>query len=299
MNPPTHVAYADESSYTAHRFRSIAVVTLEAAQQAPISESLRQTLARAGVHEFKWVKLRQARDRFAAIHLVDAVLELALTGQLRVDVLIWDIQDSRHNIRGRDDLANLQRMYYHLFRNVLGLRWPPGSTWHLHPDENTAMDWQVMQDFLDDAGLVPIVELAIFNAQPFRVRLARDFSVLHIHEVASHETPLCQVADLFAGIGCYSHSAHDKYVAWSKECSKQLPLPLPSDSDPATTPPYLTNADRDRCAVIDHLHNRCKRHKLRVSLPSSEGFKTYDPAFPINFWTYEPQHPKDKAPVKA
>ncbi len=89
---PTHVAYSDESYQTASRYRSVAVVTLESAHDRIITTSFRILLQESGVKEFKWEKLRQARDRFAALKMLDKTIELSMQGRLRVDTLIWDTQ---------------------------------------------------------------------------------------------------------------------------------------------------------------------------------------------------------------
>ncbi|MBC7249932.1 MAG: DUF3800 domain-containing protein, partial [Anaerolineae bacterium] len=167
----THVAYSDESFYNRGRYRSIAMVTLEADSSEPFSRSVRRLLDESEVKEFKWQKLRQARERFAAQKLVDFVIEKALLGILRVDVLTWDTEDSRHKIQGRDDIANLQRMYYHLFKDALK-RWPGDSTWRLYPDENSALDWETVRDYLDMAGLS--LRLEPQTPSLFRIRLSHE-----------------------------------------------------------------------------------------------------------------------------
>jgi len=287
---PTHVAYSDESYQSGSRYRSIAVITLNAANESAIAECFGNILRESNVGEFKWEKLRQARERFAALKMLDKTIELAMQADLRVDTLIWDTYDHRHQVPGRDDVANLQRMYYHLFRHVLLRRWPAGSAWHLYPDENTALDWATVQDYLDAVGIGFRVDGDLFSGG-FRFRLARDFQVVQISEVCSAETPLCQLADLFAGLGAFSYSAYEKYETWLNLQSSQMLLFGDRELN-------VSNREQERFRVMQHLDKECKKYKLRVGLKSSRGFKTYDPSLPINFWLYEPQHPDDKAPVK-
>lgn len=285
----THVAYSDESYQAASRYRSVAVVTLSIADEPSVAQVLSEILRESGISEFKWGKLRQARERFAALKMLDKTTEFALQEKLRVDVLIWDTHDSRHQIPGRDDVANLQRMYYHLFKNVLQRRWPSDSTWRLHPDENSALDWSTIQDFLDAAGSRIRIESGLFEG--FRLRLVRDFSVLQIVEACSAETPLCQVADLFAGLGAFSHTAYSKYEAWLHSQSGQMSLFGNQECN-------VSSREQERFRVMRYLDDQCKKHKLYVGLQLSRGFKTYKPCYPLNFWFYEPQHPDDKAPVR-
>jgi len=292
---PTHIAYSDESYYTASRYRSVAVVTLNVPQDQKVSQVIRRLLDDSKVKEFKWGKLRQARERFAALKMIDKAVELSIQGQLRVDVLVWDTYDARHSLSGRDDVANLQRMYYHLFKNVLQCRWPTGATWQLCPDENSALEWNTVHDFLSAAGSNRRVECGLFDKGGFRLRLEREFNIFDILEVCSADMPICQLSDLFAGLGVYSHASYDKYQCWLQSQSSQmvLDLGLPKIQQ------KFSNRDHERFVVMNYLDERCKQSKLRVGLRSSRGFRTYDPRFPINFWMYEPQHPDDKAPIKG
>jgi len=292
-SPPTHIAYSDESYQTGSRYRSIAVITLDTVNENAITLSFRDILQESNIREFKWEKLRQARERFAALKMLDKTIELSTQGSLRVDVLVWDTHDHRHQVPGRDDVANLQRMYYHLFKNVLQHRWPAGSTWRLCPDENTALDWATIHDYLDTAGVEIKVNGNLFSGG-FRLRLEKDFRVLQIAEACSAETPLCQLADLFGGLGAFSYLAYERYDSWLSAQSRQMQLELGL----ASLNPEPGKSDWERFAVMKHLDDECKRRKMRVGLKSSRGFQTHDPRQPINFWLYEPQHPEDKAPVK-
>lgn len=285
----THVAYGDECSYNIGRFRSIAIVTLKVGSNCSFGQAVRDLLDGSGVREFKWQRLRQARERFAAEKLVDFAIEKALLGKLRVDALIWDVEDSRHQIKGRDDIANLQRMYYHLFRDALA-RWPGDNAWMLLPDENSALDWQSVQDYLEVAGLSLSMHTGVMPL--FRFRLSQEFCIEEIQEVNSDKVPLCQLADLFAGISVFSREKFSVYRCWKERL--QLALPLFSEDQPIT----LSNSDRERCRVLLHLNSECKAHKLGVSLETKAGLWTPDPANPVNFWIYEPQHLDDKAPIR-
>ena len=286
----SHVAYGDESFYNQGRYRSIAIVTLPASLAMPFNQTLRALLDESSVREFKWQKLRQARDRFAAEKIVDFVVEQALQGTLRVDVLTWDTEDSRHQVHGRDDRANLQRMYYHLFKNAL-TRWPGANTWVLYPDENSVLDWATVQDYLELAGRA--LPRPASGPRLFRSRLRHEFHIEAVHEVDSKRTPLCQVADLFAGLSVFSRLKYDVYCRWQAMQQPQLHL-FPTDQ-----PARLSNADRARCAILDYLNRQCKARKLGVSLQSRQGLWTPEPVNPLNFWFYEPQHSADRAPTKT
>ena len=113
----SHVAYSDESNWNHGQYRSIALITLPIDEGQRLAREVSHVLADSGVSsEFKWTKVRNRRYRKVADRMIDLIFEnLTCT---RVDVLTWDTQDDRHDVPGRDDLANLERMYYHLVLNV-------------------------------------------------------------------------------------------------------------------------------------------------------------------------------------
>jgi len=289
-------AYSDES-YINARFQSVSVVTFSSESEAALRSELSGSLDSSSISEFKWSKLRQARDRFGAMKLIDFAIGQAIAENLRIDTLIWDTEDSRHNITGRDDTENLQRMYYHLFRNVLQKRWPEDSVWDLYPDENSALDWSRLEDYLDRAGIGIELQGDIFDAGEFRIRLFREFRIEKIKEVSSCDAPICQIADLFAGAGAFSHTSFDRYKHWCRKDVGQMTLAC--NHELSGDDYDLSGGETEKCLVLDYLNKRCKKSKLRVGLESSRGLKTYDPRFPINFWVYQPQHPEDKAPLRG
>lgn len=289
----THAGFSDKSNWNKGRFRSLGLVTVSLAALDDLNGRLRQLLTESDVMEFKWQKLRQARERFAAEKMCDFAVDAALRQQLRVDVLVWDIQDSRHKIAGRDDIANLQRMYYHLFRNVLRLRWPDNAVWRLHPDEHTAMDWQTVQDCLEKVADSWEVERSLFTKGQFHIRLRREFGLEEVMSVSSYEHPLLQLADLFAGMAVFSRDQFDAYQVWlAASCSQPM---LFEDGSEA---PAASSRSRERFLVLRDFDQCCKKRRLGVSLKTKRGLWTPDPANPLNFWVYEPQHPEDTAPKK-
>jgi len=290
----THSAFSDEAYYGGSRYRSICLVSVKRSHVDSIASKLNVLLEESGISEFKWSNLGGARERFAAIKLIDFAIEMALPGQMRIDILIWDIEDSRHSIRQRDDQANLQRMYFHLFDSTIRIRWPSDSIWELFPDEQSAIDWQKISEVLLHSGRDFRLEGNLFTPDYFRYGLFHDYKIKRIQELDSKEHPLIQLADLFAGIGAYSYSCYEKYYQWEKESTGQMSFNLFEDDENKAE---VSNRDIERCRVIYHLDSICKKYKLSVSLKTKHGFYTFNPENPINFWHYESQHPDDKAPT--
>ncbi|MCL5022043.1 MAG: DUF3800 domain-containing protein [Nitrospirae bacterium] len=290
----SHIAFADEKGYNEGRYRGIALVTLPQQNVNVFRHEMQRLLRESEVREFKWEKLASARERFAALKMIDFAIEKALNGSLRIDVLTWDTEDSRHKIPKRDDIANLERMYYHLLKYVLCERWPDGSIWALYPDENTALKWNSVQDCLDCAGRKTEIRRDLFTKGKFALRLKQEFRIELLSPCKSHQEPLVQLADLFAGISVYSRSSYASYQSW--EAAKKAECSLfPMEQGRL---PKLSKSNKERCCVMFEFNNKCKSKKLGVSLKTHKGLKTPDAKHPINFWWYEPQHEADKAPCK-
>jgi hypothetical protein len=283
---PTHIAFADESRYTSGRYRSLAVVSVERADRSAFDGRLRAILDESGVKELSWKNVTSARDRLAALKALDWTLRQASARKLRADVVTWDTHDTRHSIRRRDDISNLARMYHHLLENVMGGRWPEDAMWTVRPDENTAMTWDHVAEFLrlkerhrdSDAPQL---------WQPGK----RRFYLLQVQPARSHEEPLVQLADVFAGLGSYSRLRYNAYKEWTVNERQQASL----WEDPMS--PAWSASERERFQVMRAFNEACKTSKFRVSLDTHGGFRTMHPASPVNFWWYEPQHEMDRAPT--
>jgi hypothetical protein len=290
----THVGFADESNWNTGRFRSLGLVTTSTGSLTHLDNKLRAVLDESNVSEFKWNDLGGARERFAAEKLCCFVADKACNACLRIDVLVWDIEDSRHIVANRDDMANLERMYYHLFRNVMRARWPNDALWRLHPDEHTGLDWRTMQSCLAAKGTLLKADRSLLTGGEVAHEWRREFGIEEIQPVSSANQPLIQLADLFSGLAVFSRAKYGEYEQWEEDTSPQGKLfeyGKPAEKASARS--------EERFAVLAHFDHRCKAHKLGVSLKSCRGLRTLDGKNPINFWWYEPQHPEDKAPQKG
>ncbi|MBN2396394.1 MAG: DUF3800 domain-containing protein [Candidatus Atribacteria bacterium] len=298
----SHIAFSDESCFNDGIFRSISLLTLEVGKCQEIENDFFQVLSSSGITELRWQKLRQARDRIAAIKIIDRVILRILAKELRIDILIWDIKDSRSNVKGRDDNANLLYMYRYLYINVLHKRWIDTSIWKLCPDENSLIDWKGVHQYLNASSQyfkpnhpsLPDLDSTAYS-------LVREFNIQEIIPVKSKESSICQVADFFAGIGAYSHRNFNKYNNWLKSNNGQEAIDFSSTDEEEILSDNVinrSNSEENRFIVINYLNNKFKQLKLGVGLEKSKGFKTYDPKNPINFWIYQPQTDLDKAPTK-
>lgn len=282
-------AFSDESSHTASRFRSIAAVSLPVNIVLETQDYLSQILDSSNVNEFKWSDLTGARYRFCANKIIDYILDDIITNKGRIDVLIWDTHDERHDIPGRDDIQNYERMFFHLHKNLMERR-KLGAIWHVRPDERTDLNWSDIQSCLEAVG-----NWKEYFSHPLLEELySRHYhSIESFKEIDSEESQLIQVADLFAGMGAYTRKKPNVIKQLIKEDKRQEGL-FNTSSDSIN----ISNNDRERFKVIKHLYTKCRGRKLGVSLSKYGYLNTPNPNYSINFWHYKPQHHKDKAPTR-
>lgn len=289
-----HVAFADETNHTAAsgQYGAIALLTLSRENAKRIHDKLILYQKEHGITEFKWQKTGNSKYNKMAKVLIDVVIEEICKENLRIDILSWDYLDSRHNRKGRDEIANLHRMYHHLLKNVFTHKWPDNINWKFCPDENSAINWPDVRHFLWNKSTSNEYVHDLFTEPSYNWRNL--FHLTEINELDSKSTPLIQIADLFAGLSAYSRKHYLKYNQWKEEQNGVQYL-FGTENNAKES---LSKNDISRCQIIDHLKENCTKHKLGVSFKSSCGFKTHAPSKPINFWWYEPQHESDKIPLK-
>lgn len=283
----THCGFSDESAHG--KYESIGLVTFPSQYLDNLQLVFTSICDKHGFHDLKkvkWQKLKSTEVRNCIIDLMDLTIKCASMNKIRVDVLIWDNHDSRHNIQRRDDAKNLAIMYYHLLIDMLIKRWPEGSVWELFPDRNNEINWDTLLEILQSKGLVTTLDLD--QDGNITINLLEKYKI-NIIPSTTTVNPLIQLADIFAGMASYSRENFEKWKEWGLKNQSRL-VKIEDEIE-------LTRRDKERCRVIDAFNNACKEKKLGVSLNKSKGFKTYQPSNPINFWLYTPQHEEDTAPT--
>jgi hypothetical protein len=284
----THVAFSDDSNHSSKLFRSLCLVSLTNDNYNYLLPSLKKILRESGVlKEFKWSKVRNAKYRFAA----EKIIRFIFTHQdkLRIDTIIWNMDDSRHNnVISINNEENLVRMYYHLFSCVTSKRWPTRNvSWVWYPDIQSSVNWDLLGDCIVNKKHSCLAD--IFNPH----HNFNQVSIKNINPSKSHDFYFIQVADLFAGIGAYSFGEFSNYEIWEISNSPQTDLFKSNLTDMTFSP-----SQEEKFNTIKLLNNMCKSNKLSVALDSTKGFKSHNPKAFLNFWTYEPQHDMDKAPKR-
>ena len=237
--------------------------------------------------------MSSAKYRFAAIKVCDFIANVASENRLRVDVLIWDTQDSRHSIRRRDDTANLARMYYHLVSVVTKKRWDSIASWIIRVDQRNDMDWNTLEDCLsgrtrsEKIGQQPKLanKASAQKTRPPRVKQA-----------SSSNQPLIQIADLFAGLAAFSWNSRQEYHNWKTE--EQQVRHGQQSMFPGTGDIQISKSVRFKHEVLDHIVSM-ELSGVTMDTENNEGLRTFRPTKNrINFWLYIPQREGDKAPTR-
>jgi len=289
-------AYSDESGIFDHRFQSIAVVSGKEGMLEKLRNKLQEEIDNRQIREVKFSEIigynspiAEAARQFIKI----AVKDFASSRKIRMDILTWDTLDSRHAVPGRDDFANLGRMYYHLLTHM-AKQWSQ-IHWNLYPDKNPKVDWKETAKYLN------VTSLYRPNLQQPELVKAPEYEKLQfgrIQQVDSIEEPLVQLADLFAGMARYSYEDGPQCVQWldSQVSKRQLKFkklcPMNNIRD------IHTRKRECLYQLIGKLYRLCGQHKLYVSIHEKGCLWTRICSEPINFWPYEPQGSYDKAPIK-
>lgn len=288
----THCGFADESHWNKGRYRTIGLVTMPTSRVAETSQAVQATARGARIREIKWKSVSSDRHRRTTEALFDLFVAPDSRRDIRIDVVIWDTHDSRHDIKGRDDSANLGRMYYQLMRNVIERRWPDASSWSMSVDERTDMDWGMLTDCL--AGRSRKAKTAY---EPILFSSSRTGSGrwIHLTEVSSTEYPLVQVADLFAGLAAFSWNRSAEHRSW-KQFQREMSAGQ-RDMFAHLGGTSIANNAKPKHQVLERLMSLRPRG-VAMRSEMDEGLRTYGPSNRINFWPYEPQRVADKAPQR-
>lgn len=193
-----YVAFIDESPITDSRFCSLTPVSFPLRYYERLNDRLSEILRTSGVTEFGWAGLRNKKCFFCAEKLLTLTVENHAKYNLRVDVLVWDTHDSRHTVVGRDDMANHERMFFHLLKTSMKRR-ERKSTWYIYPDERNGIDWETTRECLSRVGETWKINKTLFGClflDPF-------FTIKVFEEKDSAKEPLIQLADLFSGLAIF------------------------------------------------------------------------------------------------
>lgn len=276
--------YLDESYIVKEQFRSISAFSFLTSHKEIVKQSIVQALDSSDLSEFKWNKLKGAKYYFCAEKYLDIIFKNLYQANIRIDTLIWDTQDSRHKVEGRDDNANFERMFYHLLTNSIKRR-EKNSVWEVYPDQRGGVKWQTIWDCVAATGDKTVLQDSLFG----QFLSSDNYEIEKFEEKCSKAEPLIQIPDLFSGMAVYSKHNYPKFSKWQRRNQHSF---FPEDYQ-------FNETEEQRFKIIEYLKNKCDINRIGVSLNSSQCLKTHNPKRPINFWFYQPQSFHDKAPTKT
>jgi hypothetical protein len=85
-----YIVFTDESSITDSRFQSLSAFSLPFTHYDELKSIVNKILKESNVTEFKWQKLKDAKNFFCAEKLINFLFQNIHTCNLRVDTIIWD-----------------------------------------------------------------------------------------------------------------------------------------------------------------------------------------------------------------
>lgn len=292
----TFAVYSDESGTFDHRYQSIALLSGLESELKELHNVLQEIIQRKNIKELKFSEITgysSPRAGAAQLFIKSAVKDFASCRRIRVDILTWDTQDSRHNVPNRDDVLNLEEMYYKALKNV-AVRWNQNQ-WHFYPDSNSQVDWNAIVYYLNRTKLRRskrsqhvLLDLLIDEKQIY---------FTEIQQLDSVSEPLIQLADLFAGMARFTGEEGVQCVQWLSSCVDRKQLRMKRFNRESVK----GKSERIKECIfrlVGELNQTCKNYRMYVSLEKKKRLWTQNPNNPINFWNYEPQGDYDKAPVK-
>ena len=285
-----YLIFSDESGTVGNeRYHAIGTVSGSLQDMRTLHKQIGDTLGKYKKSDVKFKKVN-GDSTYTKIskEFISLGLKKCHEGIIRINVMVWDTQDSRHSIQGRDDVENFKRMYYHALK-VTMKQWNNQLKWEFYPDEQTAINWQEIADYLSRTNLSRDnkVEQTLFgdliNLDFAKIHSPTDSSSPKFHNI--------QLADLFAGIVRLSHLHGQDLIDWRLVNSSENVLFAPAYQDCE-----LSKGQKAKFEVMSHFKDKADYHHLGVNLSKDKYFQTFNKN--ILLWKYKPQNPLDIAPVK-
>jgi len=288
--------YSDETGVFDKRFQAIALVSGPIGTLLQLRTKLQGILDERGVDEIKFAEIRTHRPKLLAARsfITCSVRAYASQRKCRIDIIVWDTQDLRHTIRGRDDVANLAIMYYRVLTHA-ARQWKQAE-WRLYPDMNPEISWDEIADFLKRTSLS-----GSRTRLPSLFKFEEENQLLQFNEIRPTDSlrePVIQLADLFAGMGRFCREEGEQCLRWLDSWGNKEQLQLPDLLCGRDAKDDTIETKRNRYQLIGEFYHLCRRNRMGVSLRDEKCLRTLNPKNPINFWNYESQYDYDKAPIR-
>lgn len=257
-------AFSDESNYSNGDYKSIALIGIHENIIWEFENKLIKILSKYDIssHSFKWKNIRSKNKANALKELLDYMFPLMEEELIKIEVLIWNIYDKRHNIVGRNDSENLSYMYNKIIKDFAERNLNENDIMYLFPDQNSAVNWKELEEILYNQKIyseehIPMLEMVLERKKVI------------IKESSTEKEPIIQIADIFAGMGRSSFEDYNIYEHWltpQQTLFKEIKKP--------------TNRQKYRFPIYKIVDEWAKKNKMQISLKSKRGFFSHNPNTP-------------------
>ena len=193
MEENIFAAYSDESGCFNKRYQAIGVVSGNKNILSALSSKLRDVLIVKKVKEVKFSKIKTNRRMIeAAQAFIEECIKFAKQNNIRIDVLVWDMQDYRHSVQRRDNVANLEFMYYKVLRHI-SEKWRQ-IDWEFYPDEKSEINWQIIINFLNITKMPRLRPniLTLFEQERYQINFAKVMQIQSHRAGNSNSRSICR-----------------------------------------------------------------------------------------------------------
>ncbi|MBX9807013.1 MAG: DUF3800 domain-containing protein [Flavobacteriaceae bacterium] len=286
-----HLIFSDESGWEKDsRFGCLAKISGTYEHTKELNGHLQEILSSHKRNEMKFKSVKGHDAKKVAIEFYKKGFEFLNQSKIKIHILAWDKHDNRHDIKGRSDIENLKRMYFHNLK-VMKNHWKVDTNWNFYPDEFTAIDWKNdVVKYLIDMTLIQKDNLQFDFFNEFKdIRIKYN----NVKELQSDKYPIIQLADLFAGVVRASRLESERFMIWfnSKENENQLSFfELPEEL-------IISKNLLPKYELMYAFKKLADANKMGISLKEEKYFKTFNCKKNIFIWHYSPQGEYDKAPV--
>jgi hypothetical protein len=288
-----HLIFSDESGWNAvSRFASLAKISGTYVRTKELNSRLKQVLETYGKNEIKFNDINNKQKITIAKEFISLGYEYLRTNNIKVHILVWDKQDSRHNIIGRCDLENLKMMYYKNMKVLLNHWNNIDTSWEFYPDEFTAIDWET--------DVITFIKNTRIGKEPNHPQLFEAFRNIsfpayhNTKELKSHNYPIIQLADLYAGLVRTSRNESALFYPWYCQKLNENQTSCFDFNDAVD----VTKSLSYKFEVMFDFKRKADSYKMGVSINKFKYFTTYTKKNNIFIWHYEPQGDFDKAPIR-
>jgi hypothetical protein len=262
------VIYSDDSD--CNQYHGLALVIIDEEQKEIIENNLWQIIKNNNIKsEFKWSKLGKDRYFSCAKDMIE--LTFQNLDKISIEAVVWSDKDYREKIQGKLDSENVARYYYHLLKSpIKNLN---SEEIIYYPDQQEEIDWLVLENYLnkkDDNQQKSFIDSKLLKT-------------IKILPLDSKTEALIQLADILVGLIVTSWGDYKNKKANNLNLFESL---------------NLNKTQKNKWEIIHLFNSFCKRHKLQVSLSSSQGLLSYNKKHNIHIWRYASQGEYDKAPQK-